>query len=368
MKFICPCALIRKEIEFASSFTSQKNSLSMTSNVLLENHNDKLTIKAQDGKVSFISTIDISTVVPGSTTVFCDKLVAVLKNLPDEDLEFNEEDNKLTIRPVSADKNINTNLKTMDASKFPEIKECPDELFFSLPQKAFNDMADKTSFAVAEEITRFFLTGVHIEKKNDKIVMVATDGRRLAYVENSFEQEIPEFTPAILSVKFLQLLGMISTNEGLFSLAITGDMSYAKVDNRTISSTLISGNYPNYERVIPTQLDYECRLSVDEMVKSISLTSIFTEIKSRKIFVDINVEGVMISGENNDFGDSKQIIRCEYNGPSMKISFNAGLLLPAIKKIDTEYMKIRLKTQNGPMIFSPEPEKNYFYVLMPMQG
>ena len=229
-------------------------------------------------------------------------------------------------------------------------------------------MADKTSFAVSDETTRFFLTGVHIEKKDDKVVMVATDGRRLAYVENTFEQEIPDFPAVIVPVRFLQLLEKISTGEGLFSLAVTTENIYARVGERSISSSLISGNYPNYERVIPQNLSYECRLSVDEMVKSTALTSIFTESKSKKIFVDINVDGVMISGENNDYGDSKQIIPCEYDGPAMKISFNSGLLLPAVKKIDSEFMKIKLTTQSGAMIFAPEPEKNYFYVLMPMQA
>lgn len=367
MKFICSCESIRKEIELAVSFTSVKNSLSVTSNVLLENQNDMLTIKAQDGKLSFVSTIPVSTIIPGATTVFCSNLNEVLKNLPDEDMEFSEEEDKLNIRPVSSNK-INTKLKTLDASKFPEINNVDESLYFSIPQKAFSDMADKTSFAVAEETTRFFLTGVFFEKKDEKVVMVATDGRRMAYIENTFEQEIPDFPPSIIPVKFLSLLEKISSGEGLLSLAMTNDTIYAKVNDRTISSTLIAGPYPNYERVIPSSLEYECRISSSDMASSISLTSIFTEIKSKKIFVDINVEGVMISSENNEVGDSKRLIPCEYNGPSMKLSFNSGLLLPTIKKINTEYLKIKLQTQNGAMIFSPEPESNYFYVLMPMQG
>ncbi len=368
MKFICPCSTIKEEIEYACNFSSQKNSLSISSNVLLENHGDTLTIKATDSKISFTSSIPITTIVPGSTTVFCDKLLAVLKNMPDEDLEFNEDNNKLTIKPSNSKININTNLKTMDASKYPDIISCDSSLFFSLPQKEFLDMADKTAFAVSEETSRFFLTGVNFEKKDDKVIMVATDGRRLAYIENTFEQELPDFSSAILPVKFLQLLKLISSGEGLFSLAITQSHVFATVQNRTISSTLIAGPYPNYSRVIPTNLEYECKIGVDDMEKAISLTSIFTESKSRKIFVDLNVEGIMISGENNDFGDSKQIISCEYNGPSFKVSFNSSLLLPTIKKIDGEFLKIKLSTFNGPMIFSPEPEKNYFFVLMPMQG
>lgn len=368
MKFICPCSQIKEEIEYAINFTSQKNSLSIASNVLLENHGDTLTIKATDQKVSFTSSISVTTIIPGSTTVFCDKLLAVLKNMPDEDLEFSEEDNKITIKPTNNKINVKINLKTMDASKYPELITCDSSLFFSLPQKEFLDMADKTSFAVSEETTRFFLTGVFFEKKDDKVIMVATDGRRLAYIDNKIEYEIPDFPSAIIPVKFLQLVKLISTGEGIFSLAVTTSHIFATINNRTISSNLISGKYPNYSRVIPTNCEYHCKLNVSEIEKSISLVSIFSESKSKKIFVDISIEGVMISGENNDFGDSKQIIHCEYNGPSIKVSFNSTLLLPTIKKIEGEYFDIKISSSNGAMIFSPEPEKNYLFVLMPMQA
>ena len=119
MKFICQCQNLRQEIEYAMSFSTLKNSLSITSNVYLENNGDILTIKATDGKMSFISTIAVNTIVPGATTVFCEKLVAVMKNMPEGEIEISEEGGKLTIRPTEAETNININLKTMDASKYP---------------------------------------------------------------------------------------------------------------------------------------------------------------------------------------------------------------------------------------------------------
>ena len=368
MKFICKCQTLRQEIEYAMSFSTQKNSLSITSNLYLENNGDSLTIKAKERKMSFVSIIDVNTIVPGATTVFCEKLVAVMKNMPDGEIEISEDKGKITIRPTEAGSNININLKTMDASKYPEIQNCNESLYFSLPQKDYSEMIDKTSFAVSEDNTRYFLTGVYMEKKDEKLVLVATDGRRLAYIARSFEQEIPSFTPIIIPVKFLQAFKTISSSEGLFSIAIDGDTIFAKIGNRTISSSLIGGNYPNYERVIPKNLSYTCKMKVQDLEKAINLNSVFIESKSKRIFVDFNTEGVMVSGEDNDFGDSKQIIPCEYDGPAAKISFNCSLLLPTVKKIESEFLKISYNTPTAAMIFSPEPEKDYLFVLMPMQN
>lgn len=367
MKFICSCESIRQEIEYATNFSAQKNALAIQSNVLLENSNDMLIIKTTDGKVGFTSRIGIQTVVPGKTTVFCDKLLAVLKTMPDGELEFTEENKKLTIRPVGNALNINVNLKTIDASNFPELLSVDESLYFTLTQKDFSDMVDKTSFAVADDQNRKCLTGVYLEKKDDKLNMVATDGRRLAFVNRSFEQNIPDFMPAIIPVKFLQLLKSVSANEGIFSLAITPTNVFAQISNRVIYSSLIVDNYPNYERVIPKELKYTCKMKVEDMEKAISLISILVESKSKRIFVDLNTDGVMLSGENNEFGDSKQIIGCEYSGPEAKISFNFNLLLTPIKKIDSEFFKISYNTSTTAMIISPEPEKDYLYVLMPMQ-
>ena len=135
-----------------------------------------------------------------------------------------------------------------------------------------------------------------------------------------------------------------------------------------ISSSLIGGNYPNYERVIPKNLSYTCKMKVSDMEKAINLNAVLIESKSKRIFVDLNTEGVMVSGESNDFGDSKQIIPCEYDGPAAKISFNCSLLLPTVKKIESEFFKISYNTPTAAMVFTPEPEKDYLFVLMPMQN
>ena len=244
MKFTCLCSALKQEIEYASSFAGKRNSLSISSNVYLSTANDELVIKAMDQNLGFSSTIEVNTVVSGATTVFCEKLSAVLKNIPDVDLEITEENGVLNISPAdngSADFTIN--IKTIDASKFPELESVDDDSFFSITQRDYFDMIDKTSFAVADNDSRHFLTGVYMEKKDDKLVMVATDGKKLACVRRQFEQDIPDFQPSIIPVRFLNLIKSIGSGEGVFSIAISEGRMFVKIESRLIYSSLITSKY-----------------------------------------------------------------------------------------------------------------------------
>lgn len=369
MKFICQLEELRNEIEIALGFSAQKNSLAITSNVLLENSGDILTIKTTDTKVGFVSQIGVQTLIPGSTTVFCDKLYAVLKTIPNGEIEISaDDDKKLTIRPKEGESRISINLRTIDASKFPMLLPMDEYHAFELPINDFLDMVDKTSFAVSEEIMRIFLTGVYIEKKDDKLAMVATDGRKLAYVLRAFEQEIPDFKGAIVPVKFLNQIKAILNGEGVFKLAINDEHIAVQYGNRYAYSTLILNcEYPNYQKVIPQEFKYVSKMRREDMEKAINLNSVFVETKSKRLFLDISQDGVMISVDNNEYGDSKYIIPCEYSGPDEKISFNSTVLMMPIKKVDTEFFKICFNTNISATAIYPEPEKDYLFVLMPMQ-
>ena len=241
MKFICQKDTILKEVEYASSFTSQRNSLSISSNILLENYQNILTIKGTDNKMGFMTSFPVSTEVPGATTVTCDKFLQVLKSLPSMDIEFLEEDGKLKITPIKDSKSINFNIRTIPAENFPPLSTFDETQFFSLSQRDFFDMIDKTSFAVGTDESKFFLTGVYLDKKDDDVVMVATDSKRLSFIRKKFEQDIPDFKSAIIPVKFLQILSNIGIGEGLFSLMITDTQIFAPINGHLIYSSLITG-------------------------------------------------------------------------------------------------------------------------------
>ena len=395
MKFICQSSVLRAEIELANSFSSSRNSLSISSNVLLEANGSLLTIKATDQKIGFSSSIPVSISVPGSTTVYCEKLSQLLKNIPDTEIDVSEENGNLIIRPSDGSDSFIINIKTIDASKFPELmsidermyfsltqrdffdtidaskfpemESIEDDAYFSIAQRDFFDMIDKTSFAVADDDSRHFLTGVYMEKKGDDVAMVATDGKRLAYVCRHFEQTIPDFPSAIIPPRFLSLMRSMGSGEGLLSIGIKEGFIFAEIGERTIYSSLIQGPYPAYEKVIPKGLDNTCIVKKEDVEKAISLISILVESKSKRIFIDLSEGKMTLSSENTDFGDSHQSIPASYSGADVRMSFNCQLLLSPIKKMDSEYMRIMFSKPSSAMIFSSEPERDYLFVLMPMQ-
>lgn len=367
MKFICSCESLKKEIGYAINFTTKRNALAITSNVLLENQNNILTIKSTDGKNGFVGRIEVETIIPGSTTVICEKLFDVLKNISsDISLEFSEENEKLSIKN-STDSRFLINIRTISSEKFPDMQEFVEDDYFTIGQSDFFDMVDKTSFAVSRDESRYFLTGVYMEKKDDKVVMVATDGKRLACVKRIFENEIPTFTPSILSTQFLSNLRMIGSGDGVMSLAFKNSYAYANIEGHFIYSLIITGNYPNYERVIPKEFSSRCKLNTSDMLDAINLISVMIEMKSKKIFFDINHDGVMVSGEDND-GDSKNIVKCDYEGPEVKLSFNYNFLQESIKKIDSEEFNLCFNSSNSAIGLLSEPEKDYIFIIMPMQA
>ena len=368
MKFKCSGKILRQEIEYANNFSSSKNSLSIISNVLLEASNDILTIKASDNNMGFRSSIPVSVIVPGSTTVFCEKLSAVLKNIPDVDLDISEENGVLNISPSdkgTADFTIN--IKTIDASKFPELDSVDDNEFFSITQRDYFDMIDKTSFAVADNDSRHFLTGVYMEKKEGKLILVATDGKKLACVRRQFEQDIPDFQPAIIPVRFLNLIKSIGSGEGVFSIAISEGKMFVKIESRLIYSSLITGNYPNYEKVIPENNEYSFQVDKNDLYEALKRVSLLVEQKSRRIFLEVNPGNLIVQSETKDVGGAKEEIPCYYEGEPNVIAVNSKHLEEPLKFMTEERVKISFSDGMKAMILSPEPASDYFHVMMPMQ-
>jgi len=368
MKFTCQRDTILKEVDYANNFTSQRNSLTISSNILLENFNNTLTIKSTDNKLGFTTSFPVATEIPGSTTVTCDKFLAILKNLPATDIEFEDDNDKMAISPVGEGKKIKFNLKTLPADRFPELLTVEDSEYFSLSQRDFFDMISKTSFAVGTDESKYFLTGIYLEKKNDQLVMVATDGKRLSCIRKSFEQQIPDIQSCIIPVKFLNILSIIGAGEGLLSLAITPSSIFASVNGHFIYSSLIIGQYPAYERVIPQSFTYSCNAKVEEMLAAINRVSLFVDASSKKIFLDLNQDGIMVSGENAELGDAKEIVQCEYSGPEAKISFNINFFKTPLTKIDSDNFKLCYNTVTSAMAIFPDPEKDYIFIIMPMHG
>jgi len=365
MKFICERDTIMKEISIAGEIISSRNSLSILSNVFMEAVDNTLVLKATDLKVGFETRIPVEVSTPGSTTVFCDKFLSILRSLPSGEIEFEQtEGHTFVIRPVF--KKIDFQLKSIDSDKFPEIQLAAEEAFFEVSQKDFIEMITQTIFAVSDDETRYFMNGVYMENTDGDLVMVATDGRRLSYIRKTPEKPIKEFDGVIIPPKVLTMIRKLASGEGMFALAVTEKNIFVTFDNQKISSALIEGQFPNYQRVIPEEQTHEVLVQREELTEALKRVSLLVE-KSRRIYITLGEGNMVLDSEESEIGVAKEELSCQYSGPEIKLALNYLYLSEPLKVIDSEQVSLQFTEANRAITLYSVPQGEYFHIVMPMQ-
>jgi DNA polymerase-3 subunit beta len=368
MKFYCKQQDILTEIVFSMDFTQQRSSLSILSNIYLEAKNNTLLIKATDNATGFTTQIPAQTEEEGSTTVYGEKFLEILRLLPsDADILFETQDRQLTITPQGENIKFKSTLRVIDGAEFPMMENPGDVPFFTLGQKPFIGMADQTLFSVSTDETRHYLCGLYLEKTAVGLNLIATDGRRLSIVERKFSEQIPEFKPIIIPTKFFTELKKLSTGEGTFDLCIKENVIFAKIGNRFFYSTLIKGQYPDYRRVVPQNQTSHCLISVKEMVDAIKRVSVAIESKVCKLYLQISKDELTLYSEENELGAASEKIPCEYEGETCTISLNYQYILAPLKVMEGEKFTLNFTTPSRAITLCPEGEHDYFHLVMPMQ-
>lgn len=366
MKFICDKSVIVKEISIAQEIISSRNALSILSNVLLEAKDDVLIIKATDLKVGFETRIPAVIEIPGSTTVFCDKFLGILRSLPDGEITFEQNENeRLSIKPI--DKKIVFELNCISAEKFPELQSIEDDSYFEISQELFNTMISQTIFSISVDEARYFMNGVYMEKNDNSLLMVATDGRRLSYISADPESEFNDFSGIIIPPKILNLIKKLSSGEGNLSLSVTDKTIYVKFDNQKITSTLIEGQFPNFSRVIPESQEYNVIIDRSSLNEALKRVSLLAEQKSKRIYMTFSEGNLNLKSEESEIGMADEDIPCDYTGEEIRLAVNYIYLQDPLKVIKEDSLKIEFSEANRAVTVKCEPEADYFHIIMPMQ-
>lgn len=364
MQFVCDKNTILREISIAQEIISTRNALSILSNVLLELSEDALTIKATDLKVSFETVIPVQVMTTGSTTVFCDKFSSILRSLPDGEIEFEQQESRLVIRPK--DKKIDFQLKSIASDKFPEFQTISEEKFFKISQKDIIEMITQTVFAVSDDETRYFMNGVYFEKQDSSLIMVATDGRRLSFISKELS-EVPDFPGVIVPPKILNLIKKLASGEGELSIAVSDKSIFVSFDNQKLSSNLIEGQFPNYNRVIPDSQENSVTVEKTPLLEALRRVSLLVEQKSHRIYLSLVDNVITLSSEESEIGIAKEEVPCQYEGEDANIALNYIYLENPLKVMQDDEVSIEFTEVNKAITIHGVPKKDYFHIIMPMQ-
>ncbi len=365
MKFTCDKNAFQKEISFAQEIISSKSTVSVVSNVYLEAFENTLVIRATDIKIGFETRMPVEVQEPGGITVFCDKLGGILSSIPEGMIEIEQKEGRIVIKPTF--KKAQFSLKTIASEQFPQLPDIDDSAYFSLPAADFKAMVAQTVFAVSDDETRYFMNGVFIERAEEGLVTVATDGRRLAFVKRSLAGNIPDFKGVIVPPKILSLILKRAPEEGLIDLAINDKNLFVKFGLYRLSSILIEGQFPNYQKVIPESQKYELTFKRAEFVDALKRVAIFVEQKSRRTYITISPDKLVLSSEESDVGTAREEISCSYDGPEAVIAMNYRYIDEPLRVMDSDDVTMRFTETSRAVTLQPNPESDYFHILMPMQ-
>jgi len=366
MKFTCNREILLKEISIAQEIISLKNAILILSNIYLEADNDRLIIKAKDMKVNFQTEIPVSVIEPGSTTVYGEKFLGVLSSFPYEEIEFLLKDNIAYIKPTTQ-KKPEYKLKSIASDKFPELP-VSSEPFFEMLIKDFKDMVEHCVFAVSDDETRYFMNGVYMEKNEDKIIMVATDGRRLAFSSKKADNKINDFSGVIIPPKILSTVLKRSGDEGLINISISDKIIFINFASYKFSSVLIEGMFPNYKKVIPESQEFSLSVRRDEMLKALRRVSLMVEKKSHRIYLGVSPGRMAVYSEEGELGTVNDEIPCKYDGEDITLALNYRYLEEPFKVMTDDEIKLRFNSSIKAITIEPVPEKDFFHIVMPMQS
>jgi DNA polymerase-3 subunit beta len=366
MKFTCSRDDLLKEISIAQEVISSKNSLSVLSNVLLTAGKGAVKLQATDLKVGFETSLPVDVVQEGTTTAFCDKLLNILRSLPEGEVELEQADpTMLRIRPLS--KKVDFQLRCIPSDKYPELARASENMYFDFPQKDFIEMVSKTLFAVSDDETRYFMNGIFLEKRDDNLIMVATDGRRLSYISRRIPVRMENLKGVILPPKILTIVRKLSSGEGSLSLALTDKNVFVRMGATHLSSNLIDGQFPDYRRVIPDAQKYRAFVEKKALEDALRRVSLLVEQKSRKVVFSLADGALTVFSKESELGVATEELPCEYEGPEMSFAVNCLYMSEPLRELAVEKVLLEFSDVNKAITLKPVPEDGYTNVIMPMQ-
>jgi len=362
MKFQIATEVFSEGIQQVQSVVSSKATLPILSNVLIKAHSKGLSLRTTDLDVSISVEIPAEVEVQGSTTLPARKLATIIRELPGADVLVEvSEKNEATIKSGPS----NFVILGLTEAEFPPIGEKLDGKQFKISQAVLKDALKKTSYAISTDETRYVLNGIFASFKDSKVTLVATDGRRLAMIENEIDFEDGAEVDVIIPAKAVSELSRLLGTNGEIKLTISeGNISF-ELQDCVLTSKLIDGNYPNYRQVIPQDKSERISLSRDALLETVRRVSILSSDKSNSIKLLFSDNKIEVSSNSPDVGSAKETIDVVYSGKEFAIAFNPDYMMSPLKNLDVDTVYLDLIDEMSPGVIRIDGA--FLYVLMPMR-
>ncbi len=358
-----------KELTATQGVVERKTTIPILSNFLFEATDGELTITATDLDLSLRTSCKAGVKKDGACTIPARKLYDYVKLLGDGDVTIKLLENHwVNIRSGRS----NTKMVGMARSNFPSVPTFPTSGAVKIPAAAFRMLISKTVFAISNEESRYTLNGALMVLKPESITMVATDGHRLAHIVRDglafdITGEVKTLIPRKAMVELLSLL----TAPDLEYVEFAKDDAtlFFRLGSRLLTSRQLTGQFPNYEAVLPKEHNKSVSVRTSELQAAIQRVAQFADERSGAIKMRFEKNEVRVSSSSTETGESEDSIETDYDGETLSIGFNSQYLVEFLKATESDTVRIEFKDSQSAGQLRPEgiEEYKYRYVVMPMR-
>ncbi|MBT5434813.1 MAG: DNA polymerase III subunit beta [Alphaproteobacteria bacterium] len=371
MKLAIERAVLLRALAHVQSVVERRNTIPILSNVRLEASDNSLRLTATDMDLEVVEAVPADLQVAGATTAPAHVLYDICRKLPEGSevaLDATGDSGRLSISCGR----IHFRLPCLPPEDFPVMSGSDFSHSFALPASELRRLVDKTRFAISTEETRYYLNGIYLHSAETDggpmLRAVATDGHRLARIDSEQPDGAGGMPGIIVPRKAVaELRKLVDEIDGAVAIELSDTKIRFAFDTVVLTSKLIDGTFPDYERVIPQGNDKMLEMSAASFIQAVDRMAAISTDKSRSIKLALEPERLVLSANSPDSASGEEELPVDYDGPSIEIGFNSRYVLEMAQNFEGEQIRFRMADAVSPTIVHDTSDDRTLYVLMPMR-
>lgn len=371
MRLVIERSELMRALGHVTSVVERRTTIPILSNVLLKAIGSSLELKATDLEREVVEAVNAEIEQPGAITVPAHMLNDIARKLPEGaevEMVRDPERERLTIRAGQS----RFALQTIAADDFPDLAAGEMAHTFEIASADLKSLIEKTRFAISTEETRYYLNGIYLHAAEragqPTLRAVATDGHRLAQLDVDLPRGAEGMPGIIVPRKTVhELHRLIEATEATITVSVSASKVRFEIGPITLTSKLIDGSFPDYQRVIPQSNDKSMKVSNSQFMAAVDRVSTIASERGRAVKLAIAPEKLVLSVTNPDGGSATEELAVDYGANSFEIGFNARYLMDISGQLESDTLQFLLADSGSPTMVKDGGDDRALYVLMPMR-
>lgn len=352
-------------LQKVTGVVEKRQTLPILSNVLVSVENNKLSFTGTDMEIEIQTSFEVSSDQDGSLTLPARKLLEIARFIEDDSsVHLEVKDDKAIFKSGRS----RFTLSILPSTEFPVISPTASELSFRINEASLKSLFEKTQFAMAHQDVRYYLNGMLVEIRGDLIRTVATDGHRLAVSDIVTEVAVDSIQQVIIPRKaVLELNRLLNYSDNDISIEVTSNHIRFYLNDLVLTSKVIDGRFPDYERVIPSDSTKHVTVDRFKLKHALQRASILSNEKYRGIRFSFDTNLLQLQAHNPEQEVAEEDMEIDYGYETLTIGFNVSYMLDVLNNLDSDEVTLNLNDENSSALIHADSDSSARYVVMPMR-